>query len=159
MGPGGSVFAMALSSRINNLSSLDPSHMNPPKTTNFEDIIQVIVGASALSVPVAFTEEAWDLGRTLPVANVILLAVLSMLFVNLYSVHNIFQGNVRHRILAFLFRTVFVYSITIVVVATVLFALNHLPLLEEPLVAVKRIVILAFPASMGAVVVDSFDKE
>lgn len=38
--------------------------MNKQGTTNFEDIIQVVVGASALSVPVAFSEEAWALGRT-----------------------------------------------------------------------------------------------
>lgn len=69
--------------------------MSKHSTTNFEDIIQVAVGASALAVPVAFSEEAWNLGRTLPVANIILLIALSLLFVNLYSLHNIFQGKVR----------------------------------------------------------------
>ena len=50
--------------------------INKQGTTNFEDIIQVVVGASALSVPVAFSEEAWNLGRPLPVANIIVLVVL-----------------------------------------------------------------------------------
>lgn len=128
-------------------------------STNFEDVIQVIVGASALSVPVAFSEEAWDLGRSLPIANIFLLVALSLLFINLYSIHNIFQGNIRHRLLTYLSRTAIDYVITIFVVCVVLLALNHLPMLTEPMVALKRIVILAFPASMGAVVVDSFDKE
>lgn len=128
-------------------------------STNFEDVIQVIVGASALSVPVAFSEEAWDLGRSLPIANIFLLVALSLLFINLYSIHNIFQGNIRHRLLTYLSRTAIDYVITIFVVCVVLLALNHLPVLTEPVVALKRIVILAFPASMGAVVVDSFDKE
>jgi hypothetical protein len=75
--------------------------MSKQNTTNFEDIIQVVVGACALSVPVAFSEEAWNLGRTLPVANIIVLVALSLLFVNLYSLHNIFQGRITHRILPF----------------------------------------------------------
>ena len=80
-------------------------------TTNFEDIIQVVVGACALCVPVAFSEEAWNLGRTLPAANIIVLVVLSLLFVNLYSLHNIFQGRITHRIFAFFARTFIDYCI------------------------------------------------
>lgn len=45
------------------------------------------------------------------------------------------------------------------VVSPVLFCLNKLPLLEDPVVAFKRVVVIALPASMGAIVVDSFDKE
>jgi uncharacterized membrane protein len=133
--------------------------MKSSHSTNFEDIIQVIVGASALSVPVAFSEEAWDLGRTLPISNILFLIVMSLLFINLYSIHNIFQGNVRHRFIPYILRTGIDYTITVFVVCVVLLALDHLPLLTEPVIAVKRIFILSFPASMGAVVVDSFDKE
>lgn len=133
--------------------------MKNTSSTNFEDIIQVIVGASALSVPVAFSEEAWDLGRTLPITNIFFLVVLSLLFINLYSIHNIFQGNVRNRMFSYVSRTVIDYAITVMVVFTVLLVLDHLPILAEPIVAIKRVVILSFPASMGAVVVDSFDKE
>lgn len=133
--------------------------MSDRNTTNFEDIMQVVVGASALSVPVAFSEEAWNLGRTLPLQNLIFLITLSLLFINLYSFHSIFQRDVRHRIGAFLTRTLLDYGITLLVVFVVLLALNRLPLFGEPQVAIKRVLILAFPASMGAVVVDSFDKE
>lgn len=133
--------------------------MKNSNSTNFEDVIQVVVGASALSVPVAFSEEAWDLGRTLPGSNIIFLLAISLLFINLYSIHNIFQGSVRHRLFIYLSRTVIDYVITLFVVAVVLLALNHLPIVTEPMVALKRIIILSFPASMGAVVVDSFDKE
>ncbi len=133
--------------------------MSSNSTTNSEDIMQVVVGASALSVPVAFSEEAWSLSRTLPTQNLIFLVAMSLLFINLYSFSSIFQKNVRHRIPAFLTRTVVDYGVTLFVVMIVLFALNRLPLFAEPIVAIKRILILSFPASMGAVVVDSFDKE
>jgi len=133
--------------------------MTKENTTNSEDIIQVIVGASALSVPVAFSEESWNLSMTLPMLNIVLLFVLSLAFVNLYSFHSIFQRNIRYRILTFLSRTILDYVVTLLVVSVVLLALNRLPLLTAPIVSMKRIVILSFPASMGAVVVDSLDKE
>ena len=133
--------------------------MSVNRTTNAEDIIQVIVGASAFSVPVAFSEESWNLGRTLPVQNIILLIVLSLLFTNLYSFYSIFQKNVRHRMGVFISRTLVDYGVTLLVVFVVLFALNRMPLMSEPLIALKRVLVLSFPASMGAVVVDSFDKE
>lgn len=129
------------------------------KTINFEDVIQVIVGASALSVPIAFSEESWNLSRSLPFENIVMLVILSLLFINLYSFQVIFQANIRYRIGTFLCRTIVDYFLTILVVFIVLYALNRMPIVSEPLVAIKRILILSFPASMGAVVVDSFDKE
>lgn len=35
------------------------------------DILQIIVGASILAVPIAFTEETWNLGEKLPLVNVL----------------------------------------------------------------------------------------
>ena len=61
------------------------------KTINTEDIVQVIVGSSALTVPVAFSEESWRLSETLPLLNVIVLIFLSLLFISLYSIQGIFQ--------------------------------------------------------------------
>ena len=63
------------------------SERNP---VNLEDVIQVIVGSSALSLPVAFAEESWNLSRTLPMINIVLLILLSLLFINLYSIHSKF---------------------------------------------------------------------
>jgi uncharacterized membrane protein len=129
------------------------------KYINFEDIMQVTVGAAALSVPIAFSEESWELSRTLPTFNIIFLFVLSLIFVNLYSFQGIFQGHVSYRISHFLFRTIFVYFLTAVIVSIILFALNRFPIYSETFITIKRVIILSFPASMGAVVVDSFDKE
>ena len=43
--------------------------------------------------------------------------------------------------------------------ALVLFALNKSPLFSDPSIALKRLIVIAMPASMGAITVDSFDKE
>jgi uncharacterized membrane protein len=128
-------------------------------TINRDDIIQVIIGASALTIPVAFSEEAWNLSRTLPTLNVIILLFLSLLLVSLYSIQGIFSGNINHRIVQFISRTFIVYGVTMIVVFLVLFAINRMPILGEPLIAFKRIVLISFPASLGGVIVDGFDKE
>jgi hypothetical protein len=41
----------------------------------------------------------------------------------------------------------------------VLFALNKMPIFDHPIVAMKRIILVSFPASLGGVIVDGFDKE
>ena len=133
--------------------------MQNKNTINIEDIIQVIVGSSALSVPVAFSEESWNFSETLPTINLIGLVLLSLLFISLYSIQGIFQGNIKHRLSSFVSRTLIDYSITLIVVFLILLALNRMPLIEEPFIAIKRIIILSFPASMGGVIVDGFDKE
>ncbi|CCN68840.1 conserved exported hypothetical protein [Vibrio nigripulchritudo SFn118] len=58
-----------------------------------------------------------------------------------------------------LIRIAAAYFIAATVVALVLLSINKLPLMMEPLVSIKRIVVITMPASMGAIVVDSFDKE
>ncbi|ARM30936.1 DUF2391 family protein [Prosthecochloris sp. HL-130-GSB] len=128
-------------------------------TTNSEDIGQVIIGAAALSVPIAFSDESWHFGQTLPFPNLLLVFLLSLGFIMLFAYQSIFQGRLAGRYSIFLFRSVLDYLITLVVVAIVLLALDRFPLLEDPLVALKRTIVIAFPASMGAVVVDAFDKE
>ncbi len=126
---------------------------------NTEDASQVFVGAFALAVPISFSEEAWQLGETLPFTNLILLFVLSVLFLSLFTYQNVFQGNVKSRLAVFLFRIVVAYLMTALVVGLVLLCLDKLPLLGDPVISLKRIIIITMPASMGAIVVDSFDKE
>lgn len=126
---------------------------------NGEDIAQIVIGASVLAVPIAFSEEAWLSAINLPVPNLILVCVLSLGFLALYAYQSLFQASVKHRFFVFLFRIGFAYLLTTLVVATVLLALDKLPLLSQPVIALKRILLIAMPASMGAIVVDSFDKE
>lgn len=59
----------------------------------------------------------------------------------------------------YLIRIVIAYFIAALVVSLVLIALDKFPLLTEPAIAIKRLIIVTMPASMGAIIVDSFDKE
>ncbi|KOO08436.1 DUF2391 family protein [Vibrio hepatarius] len=126
---------------------------------NIEDASQIFVGAFALAVPISFSEEAWKLGETLAPSNLTLLFILSITFLGLYTYESVFQKNIESRQWVFIFRIVIAYLMTTFVVALVLLCLDKLPLFSEPLVAFKRIIVISMPASMGAIVVDSFDKE
>lgn len=126
---------------------------------NFEDASQIFVGAFALAVPISFSEEAWRLGETLHFFNLLLLFSLALLFLGFYTYQSVFQKNIGSRKTVFIFRIVIAYLMTAFVVALVLICLNKFPLIEEPLLSLKRVILITMPASMGAIVVDSFDKE
>jgi uncharacterized membrane protein len=126
---------------------------------NLEDASQVAIGAFVLAVPISFSEEAWRLGETLPLANLSLVFLLSILFLGIFAYESVFQGNIKHRIPVFLLRIAIAYAITAIVVGLVLLSLDKFPLLTDTLVAFKRLIVISMPASMGAIIVDSFDKE
>ncbi len=126
---------------------------------NLEDASQVAIGAFALAVPISFSEEAWKLGETLPLTNLLMLLILSILFLGFFAHESVFQGNIKYRVPVFLWRIAIAYTITAIVVALVLFSLNKFPVFTDTLVAFKRLIVIAMPASMGAIIVDSFDKE
>ncbi|WP_286238802.1 DUF2391 family protein [Neptuniibacter halophilus] len=126
---------------------------------NLEDLSQVSIGAFALAVPISFSEEAWQLGQTLPALNLSLLFLLSLAFLSFYTYQSVFQHNIRHRVGVFLFRILIAYLIATLVVILVLSSLDKFPLWSDPLLALKRTIIVAMPASMGAIIVDGLDKE
>ncbi|KAB0285566.1 MULTISPECIES: DUF2391 family protein [Vibrio] len=129
------------------------------KSFNLEDAGQIFVGAFALAVPISFSEEAWQLGESLPTANLALLFLLSCLFLSIYAFESVYQRNINGRVMEFISRIVIAYILTIMVVALVLLCIDKLPALDSPLVALKRVIVIAMPASMGAIIVDGFDKE
>lgn len=126
---------------------------------NMEDASQIFVGAFALAVPISFSEEAWRLGETLPFRNMIMLSVLSVLFLALFTYQSVFQEDVKSRLAVFIFRIVVAYLMTALVVGLVLLCLDKLPVMDDPITSLKRIIVITMPASMGAIIVDSFDKE
>lgn len=126
---------------------------------NLEDVSQVSIGSFALAVPISFSEEAWKLGETLPLTNLFITFLLSLFFLGFFAYENVFQGNIRYRVPVFLFRIVIAYVIAGIVVSLVLISLDKFPLLTDTEIAFKRLIVITMPASMGAIIVDSFDKE
>lgn len=119
------------------------------------DLMQVIVGASILAVPVAFTEETWKLGESLPMRNVLLLSCVSLLFIAGFVYFNFYRFNFKKYIFEYFKRVIAVYIFSLLVVGLILTIIQKCPWGQENLLALKRILIVAFPASMSAAVSDT----
>ena len=132
------------------------SHSLKPFMVEFRlrDLMQVIVGASLLAIPVAFTEEVWTLSTKLPMANVLGLSALSLLFIGLFVFFNFYRFHLGKHWLEYCKRVFMTYVISLLVVALLLWIIQRCPWSTEPMVAIKRILIVAFPASMSAAVSD-----
>jgi len=131
-----------------------------PKTQShfhIKDLSEITVGAVLLAFPVAMTEDAWNLGNELPVLNTIIIVVLSVSFTAWFNYHAQYQSILDTHGWEFVLRVVVTYSITLVLSALILAALDQFPLWSEPAIAIKRMIIVAVPASAAATVVDNLN--
>lgn len=118
------------------------------------DLMQVIVGASILAIPLAFTEETWVLGERLPLVNVVLLSLLSLLFISIFVYFNFYRFQFKEHRGEYVKRVLGIYIFSLIVVGAILTIIEKCPWTGDPLIAVKRIIVVAFPASMSATVSD-----
>ena len=122
---------------------------------HIKDMSEIVMGSAILAFPVAMTEEAWNLGKDLPGLSIIIIVVLSLVFIAWYGYHAHYQSSLDTHRKEWLLRIVTTYAITLVVAAGILAILSQFPLWSEPAVAIKRMIIVAAPASSAATVVDS----
>ena len=119
------------------------------------DIFQVIVGASILAVPVGFTEETWQLGGSLPLVNILGLLFLSVLFISLFVYHNYYRRRFAVHKKEFFKRVISTYFFSFLIVALILTLIQRAPWNIDWALALKRIIVVSFPASMSAAVADT----
>lgn len=119
------------------------------------DLMQIIVGASILAVPVAFTEETWNLGGQLPMRNVLALSGMSVCFIALFVYFNFYRYNFKEHLVPYCKRVASIYIFSLLVVGLLLTIIQKCPWGIDNILAVKRILIVAFPASMSAAVSDT----
>lgn len=118
------------------------------------DIMQIVVGASILAIPVGFTEETWQLGERLPVKNILMLAFISITFIAAFVYLNFYRFHLRNHVFNYVMRVIAIYCLSLVVVGSLLTVIDKCPWGIDNLLAMKRIIIVAFPASMSASVTD-----
>lgn len=119
------------------------------------DIMQVAIGAALLAIPVSLTEEAWTLGSTLPANNVILIAVLSLTLISIFVYFNFYKVTLKGYVFDFLKRVIGTYLISLIIVGLILTLIEKCPWGIDNALAIKRIVIVAFPASMSGTLSDT----
>lgn len=119
------------------------------------DIMQIIVGASILAIPVGFTEETWNLGERLPLNNVFALGIISLIFIALFVYFNFYRFQLKGYIFEYIKRVLATYLLSLIVVGVLLTIIEKCPWGSETMVALKRIIIVAFPSSMSAAISDT----
>ncbi len=119
------------------------------------DIMQVVIGAALLAIPVSLTEEAWVLGESLPNKNIIFISVLSLLMISVFVYYNFYKVTIKGFVLEFVKRVIGTYLISMIVVALILTIIQKCPWGIDNILAIKRIVIVAFPAAMSGTLSDT----
>jgi uncharacterized membrane protein len=125
------------------------------KKVDVRDIAEIVIGSLVLAFPVAVTEEVWNLGAELSLGRTLVIWLSSLVFVSFFvqtAYRHDFSFASQKQLLA---RVGTVYGLTLLLSAAVLLAVDRLPLFTETMVAFKRAIIVAFPASFAATVVDS----
>jgi len=127
--------------------------MEPIKTRfGIKNVMQGVVGAVLLAIPIGLTEETWSLGETLPLWNIIIILILSLGFTGIFAYRN-FSRNVPNFYWIDLVKRVFWnYVIAFVVVAILLLIIQRAPWSTDWLLAFKRTVLVAFPSSLSATI-------
>lgn len=121
-----------------------------------KDVLQVMIGASILAIPVGFTEETWRLGEALPLNNVLAFLFLSVLFVSTFVYYNYYRNHpLKKHWVEFVKRVSSTYIISFLVVAVLMALIQKAPWTTDWLLAFKRTTLVAFPASMSAAVADT----
>ena len=118
------------------------------------DVMQIVVGATILAIPVSYTEEAWGLGERLPTLNVMALSLLSLGFIGLFVHYNFYRDLLRQYLFEYVKRVLATYLLSLLVVAGLLTLIQQAPWGTDALLAIKRTIIVALPASMSAAVSD-----
>ena len=122
---------------------------------HLKDVLQVIIGASILAIPVGFTKEVWELGETLPMINISGFIILSLLFISLFTYYHYHReyGLKKHS-KHFVKRVVLTYVLAFFVVAILMTLIQKAPWNENFILTFKRIALVTFPASMSGTFAD-----
>ncbi len=118
-----------------------------------QDVVQLIAGACVIGIPVAFTEEVWMLGETLSLGRVVLIWLLSVFTLAVFVQTLFYPEGIRGHRQDFTLRVVLGYTMTFLVAMGLLILIDKGPL-DGALLAVKRAILIAFPASFAAASVD-----
>jgi len=121
---------------------------------HIKDLLQVIIGATVLAIPVGLTEESWGLGQSLPMSNIFLLLFVSLAFISAFVYYNYYTTHMETHWDEYLKRALATYIVSFIVVTILLVIIQRAPWMTEPLLALKRTIIVTLPASMSAVVAD-----
>jgi len=122
----------------------------------WRDVAKLAIGACIIGFPISVTEEVWNLGSELSFVRVLpfTIASVALLAAVIFVIHR--KDGEPLSLEALLVRVVVTYSVTFLICALFLLGIDRLDLFQNPMAALNRTIIVAFPASFAATLVDSF---
>ena len=118
-----------------------------------EDLGQLVAGACVMALPVALTEEVWNLGETLSFGRTLLILAFSV-FALASFIWGLFYGKRIGQYQGHFFKRVAsAYLVTFLVALLLLILFDKAPL-DDLSVTFTRTILVAFPASFAATAVD-----
>jgi uncharacterized membrane protein len=118
------------------------------------DVLQVMIGSALLAMPVCLTEEAWVLGEVLPDRNILAIAGLSLVLIGIFVYFNFYKITIKGYYFEFVKRVIGTYLISMIMVAIILSILDKCPWGVDNMLAIRRIIIVTFPASLSGTLSD-----
>ncbi len=120
-----------------------------------KDIAEIVIGSFMLAAPVAVTEEVWNLSEELSLERIAVIALTSFLVIGVFVYTAFKNKGVIPNGRDFYIRVNTIYFVTLLTCAVMLVGIDRLDLFVDPVLGLKRTVLIAFPASFAATVVDS----
>lgn len=120
-----------------------------------QDILEIMVGASILAVPVAFTEEVWTMGDELEWGRVALLNLVAVAFMGSFIYFKSYRQHLKMYRFEFYKRVLSTFLISVLIVGLLLTIVDKCPWYTDFGLAMKRVLIGSFPAAMSATVTDN----
>lgn len=118
-----------------------------------EDFGQLVAGACVMALPVALTEEVWDLGETLSLGRTLAILVVSVLTLASF-VWGLFYGRrITQYLGQFFKRVISAYLVTFFLALFLLYLFEKAPL-DELGTTLTRTILVAFPSAFAATAVD-----
>lgn len=132
-----------------------------PTVVEFDihDLIQVIIGASIIAVPIAFTQETWAFGEVLPLLNIFIIMGLTIFFISIFTYFHYHKehlhSNPKYHIFELVKRVAVTYVFSFIMVSLLLSLLQINSWGTDALLSFKRAVVVTFPSAMGAAISDT----
>ena len=118
------------------------------------DLAEIAIGCCVMAGPFTVTEEVWNLSAEISLTRAIVIAFCSILVIALiiWSLiyHEVRPDDRRH----FRRRVFVAYSMALLISALMLLVIDRLPLFEDPILALKRTILIALPVSFGGTALD-----
>ncbi len=133
------------------------SKMVSPLMVEFHlrDLFQVLVGAVLLAFPLSISEELWTISEEISTLNTLIFMAMSLVCISLFVYSIFYSGREGKHFISFFKRVTITYIISLFMVAFLLTLINRAPWSVDLVVALKRTIIIAFPASFSATIADS----